>query len=76
MRQFTISAAAMTVFAALLASAPAGAVENLGPNKIGNQCFKASAGHTRDLGFGTWTACPQTASTTAAPRSQIRRASR
>jgi hypothetical protein len=76
MRQFTISAAAMTVFATLLASAPASAVDSWGPSKVGNQCFKASQAQTRDLGFGVWTACPETASTPVTTRRHVRRASR
>jgi hypothetical protein len=67
MRKFVISAAAMTAFAALLASAPANAVENYGPNKIGNQCFTPAGSQGRDLGFGTWGACPQPASVAVAP---------
>jgi hypothetical protein len=69
MRQFTISAVATTVFAALLASAPAQAENLLGaPMKNGNQCFKFSVGQARDARFGYWDACPQTASATVAPR--------
>ena len=73
MRQFTISAAAATVFAALLASVPAQA-EQLGggPNKAGNQCFKFSTGQERDARFGSWGACPQAASTAIAPRNTRR----
>jgi hypothetical protein len=76
MREFTISAAAATVFAVLLASAPAQS-ENLNgqPNRVGNQCFKYTQGPaypyaqgtSRDERFGTWTACPQTASASVAP---------
>jgi hypothetical protein len=68
MRQFTISAAAATVFAALLASVPAQA-EQLGggPKQVGNQCFKFSTGQERDARFGMWGACPQAASTAIAP---------
>ena len=68
MRQFTICAAVATVFAALLASAPARA-ESLGgaSAKNGNQCFTYSVGQQRDGRFGYWGACPQTASTVAAP---------
>ena len=63
MRQFAISAAVATVFAALLASAPAQAdVLNGAPAKAGNQCFKFSTGQGRDERFGSWGACPQTAS--------------
>jgi len=73
MRQFTISAAAATVFAALLASVPAQA-DTLGggPKQVGNQCFKFSVGQERDGRFGSWGACPQTASVAVAPR-QLRR---
>jgi hypothetical protein len=65
MRKFVISAAATTAFAALLA--PAHAVENYGPNKVGNQCFTPSSSHARDLAFGAWNACPQPASIAVAP---------
>jgi len=68
MRQFTISAAVATVFAALLASAPAQA-EMLGgaSQQAGKQCFTYSAGNAREGRFGFWRACPQTASATVAP---------
>jgi hypothetical protein len=73
MRQFTISTAALTVFAALLASIPAQAEMNGGgPVQSGAQCFKYSAGQDKDGRFGMWAACPQTASVAVAPR-QIRR---
>jgi hypothetical protein len=73
MRQFTISAAVATVFAALLASAPAQAdALHGGPHQVGNQCFKFSTGQGRDERFGSWGACPQTASVAVAPR-HIRR---
>jgi D-alanyl-D-alanine dipeptidase len=64
MRKVIISAAAMTAF---LASAPANAIENYGPNKAGNQCFTPAHTQGRDLAFGTWGACPQPASVSAAP---------
>jgi hypothetical protein len=68
MRQFTISAAVATVFAALLASAPAQAENLLGaPMKNGSQCFSYSVGQSRDGRFGYWGACPQTASAAVAP---------
>jgi uncharacterized membrane protein len=67
MRQFTISAAAMMTFATLLASAPADAIENHGPKQVGNQCFTVAQGQGRDLIFGSWSTCPQTASVAAAP---------
>jgi hypothetical protein len=62
MRRVMISAAAMTAFAALLASAPANALDNYGPKQVGNQCFTPAPGHSKDLGFGSWGACPQPAS--------------
>jgi len=63
MRQFTISAATLTVFAALLATAPAQAEMSGGaPTQNGSQCFKYSSGNDKDGRFGLWTACPQTAS--------------
>jgi hypothetical protein len=78
MREFTISAAAATVFAILLASAAQAEQLNGQPNRVGNQCFKYSQGpsypyaqgSSRDERFGTWTACPQTASTAVAPASR------
>jgi hypothetical protein len=62
MRKLMISAAAMTAFAALLASAPANAEYNYGPTQNAGQCWKPSLGHTWG-GFGSWGACAQTAST-------------
>jgi hypothetical protein len=79
MRQVTISVA-MVVFATLLASAPATAVENWGPKQNGGQCFNVARGEGKDLQFGHWGACPQpasAASNTAAPaRRTARRAAR
>ena len=67
MRQFAISAAAATAFAALLASAPAQAdILNGAPAKNGNQCFTFSHSQARDARFGIWGACPQTASVAVA----------
>jgi hypothetical protein len=68
MRQFTISATVATVFAALVLPAPAGALENWGPTKVGNQCFTSAGTYGRDLRFGSWGACPQSASVAVAPR--------
>jgi hypothetical protein len=68
MRKVIISAAAMTAFAALLASAPANAVENYGPKQVGSQCFTSSHSQGRDLAFGSWGACPQPASVAVAPK--------
>jgi hypothetical protein len=67
MRKFVISAAAMTAFAAFVASAPANALDNYGPSKVGNQCFTPAATAGRDLTFGTWGACPQPASVAVTP---------
>src|SRR5215471_725288 len=76
MRHFTISAAAATVLAALLASAPARAdILNGTSAQKGDQCFKFSTGNERDSRFGSWGACPQKASTAnvaAAPRQSRR----
>jgi len=69
MRQFTISAAAATAFAALLASAPAQAdtLNGTAPTK-GSQCFTFSpTSGSRDSRWGYWGACPQTASAAVAP---------
>ncbi len=68
MRKFVISAAAMTALTALLASAPANALDNYGPSKVGNQCFKPAHAQGRDFTFGTWGACPQPASVAVAPK--------
>jgi hypothetical protein len=70
MREFTVSAAAMTVLAVLLASAPASAERNWGPIKNGNQCWKEQS-NTSGINAGTWgywAACPETASVAVAPR--------
>jgi hypothetical protein len=67
MRNFLITAAALTAFATL-ASAPAGAAENYGPSKVGNQCWSPSLGLGREGSFGTWGNCPQTASIATAPK--------
>jgi len=73
MRQFMISAAATMAFAALLVAAPAQADATHGaPAQNGTQCFKFSPGQDRDARFGSWGACPQTASVAVAPR-QVRR---
>lgn len=66
MRKFMISAATLTAFAALLASAPAMADYNYGPVQNGGQCFSGSQGHKWG-GFGFWGACPQTASAPVRP---------
>jgi hypothetical protein len=81
MRKFTISAAAITAFGALLASAPAMAEYHFGPMKNGDKCWHGSGavvipGRAGGFpnGFGYWGACPQTASATVAPAPrQVRR---
>ena len=67
MQKLTIAVATIA-FGALLASVSAQA-EMLGgaPNKNGNQCFTYSRGNDKDARFGSWGACPQTASTAIAP---------
>jgi uncharacterized membrane protein len=70
MHKLTIAAATIA-FGALLASAPAQAdILNGAPEKNGNQCFAFSAGGSRDSRFGTWGACPQTASVAVTPASR------
>jgi hypothetical protein len=66
MRQFVMTLTALTAFGALVVTAQA---ENLqgAPPRNGNQCFKYSTGiDTRDGRFGSWSACPQAASTSTA----------
>ncbi len=66
MRQFTMIATALTMFAAMMATAQA---ENImgGPARNGNQCFKYATGvDQKDGRFGSWGACPQTASASVA----------
>ena len=64
MRQFMISAAALTMFAAMAATAQA-EINGGGPKQVGNQCFKYSVGNDRDGRFGSWGACAQPASAAA-----------
>jgi hypothetical protein len=66
MRQFMLTVTALTAFGAMVATAQA---ENLqgAPMKNGNQCFRYSTGaDAKDGRFGSWAACPQSASTSAA----------
>jgi len=71
-----LTIAAMTIaFGAMLASAPAVADDlHGGPAKVGTQCFKMAPGMDREQRFGSWGACPQTASAPAAQRRTARRA--
>jgi hypothetical protein len=73
MHKLTIAAATIA-FGALLASAPAKAVENWGPNQIQGQCFKVAHAQGRDLYFGSWGACPQAASVAIGQTAQRRHA--
>jgi len=68
----------MTIaFGAMLASAPAVADDiHGGPKQVGNQCFKIAPGMDREQRFGSWGACPQTASKPATQRQTRRAASR
>jgi hypothetical protein len=76
MRKLTMSAAAITTFAALIAMPAQADSVGGGPNKNGTQCYNYSTGSSRDGTFGHWGACPQTASTArpaAAPRARASR---
>jgi len=75
MRHFLITAAAMTAFAALLASVPANADMHYGATQNGKQCFKWSPGFGREASFGYWDTCPKPASAATAPAA-TRRAKR
>jgi hypothetical protein len=75
MQKLTIAVVTIA-FGALLASAPANAIENWGPNQVQGQCFKVAHAQGRDLYFGTWGACPQTASAAVATTAQRRIARR
>jgi hypothetical protein len=68
MRHFLVTAAATMAFAAMLASAPANALDTWGPTKVGNQCFTPAPHWGRDLNFGSWGACAEPASTAVAPK--------
>ena len=68
MREFMMTAAALTAFGALVATAQADAIHG-GPMQNGNQCFKHSPGNAKDGRFGYWAECPQAAAT---PRSTRR----
>jgi hypothetical protein len=66
MKKLTFSAAAIIAVAGVLASASANAEHNSGgPIIKGDQCFTYGKAQSHDLRFGTWGACPKTASATA-----------
>ena len=67
MRHFTLAAATVAI-AALVAAAPASAERLMGgPIKQNGQCWKSNSGGGKST-WGTWTACPQAASTPATRR--------
>jgi hypothetical protein len=72
MRHFLITAAAMTAFAASLASVPARADMNYGPTQVGNKCFKWNGTNARDATFGYWAECPKPASVAVTPTTSRR----
>ena len=68
MRQFMMSAVALTAFGVMLTGAQADNLNGQPPQK-GSQCYKMSTtSGERDSRWGYWAACPQTASATGAPR--------
>ena len=62
--RFTVAAAAV---AALIAAVPAYDADMGGPMKQNGQCWKSNAASSEGT-WGTWTACPQAASTPATRR--------
>jgi hypothetical protein len=65
MKKLTLSVAAIIAVAGTLASAPANAEYNAGgPIVNGDQCFTYMKGAGHDATFGSWHACPKTASAT------------
>ncbi len=71
MHRLTIAAVTIA-FVALLASAPAQADDvHGGPIVQNGQCFKYSRGYEKDARFGSWGACPQTASAGASTTTQL-----
>jgi hypothetical protein len=67
MRYFTLAAATVAI-AALVSAAPASAERIMGgPMKQNGQCWKSNASASEGT-WGTWTACPQAASTPATHR--------
>jgi hypothetical protein len=66
----------MIVFATLLASAPASAIDNHGPNNQAGKCFKSAVGEGKDLQFGHWGDCAKPASAAANSAAPTRRIAR
>ena len=73
MRQFMMMTTAVAAFGAMVATSQAEDLQG-GPKENGNQCFKYSPGNGKDGRFGSWGACPQAASTQAAPQRRGRAA--
>lgn len=69
MRQFVITAAALTLLAATAGTA---AAFDGAPVKQGAQCFQPAKTQEREGRFGSWVACPQPASTAVAPATRRR----
>src|SRR5258708_39580530 len=68
MRQFMLSAVALTAFGVMLTAAQADNLNGQPPEK-GNQCYKfATTTGARYSRWGHWEAGPQTASAAVAPR--------
>jgi hypothetical protein len=73
MKKLTFSAAAIIAVAGALAAVPANAEHNAGgPIVKGDQCFTYMKGSGHDARFGTWGACPQTASATTTSTTTLR----
>jgi hypothetical protein len=77
MRRLAMTVTALSMFAAMGATAQADALQG-GPNKKGNQCFISSpmSGGDRANGFGYWGACPDTASASVATTPRVTRRNR
>jgi hypothetical protein len=75
MRKFTLSAVALAAFGIMLTAAQAEMIGG-GPLQKGNQCFTYAPGQAKEARFGSWGACPQTASAAVAPTTTTRQARR
>jgi hypothetical protein len=76
MRQFMLSAVALTAFGVMLTGAQADNLNGAPPQK-GSQCYSFSTtSGSRDSRWGYWGACPQTASAAVAPKARKHRSSR
>jgi hypothetical protein len=76
MRQFMLSAVALTAFGFMLTAAQADILNGAPPQK-GDQCWKnQNSSGSRDSRWGYWQACPQPASAAVAPKARKQRSSR